>query len=386
MRFSNTSYRTVITSLMLTALCLTVSGSAADRLVIRFFGARSCGECLELKETLLLPLSREYPDRIDLTIYDIDIPEQLELLIRLEEAYDVPVSSPQALFLPDTFLLGYESIKRDGRALIEACLAAPQRWYPVKGMGTKADGGSIDALKRRMDRFSLFGLITAGLLDGVNPCAIATLIFLVSFLTVKKRRPAEVMAIGLAYTATVYITYLLMGVGALAVIEQLIRRLWIARLFKWSIIAFALIVAAFSFKDAFAFKKSGKADAVTLQLPRPVKLLIHRIISSNLSGGRLVTGALVAGFLVTILEAVCTGQFYIPVITALASRMDPKAWAYLLLYNFLFVLPLLIVMVLAWQGLRWEKLSQLMQKRLPLLKVLLGTALVGLSAYLYVNM
>jgi cytochrome c biogenesis protein CcdA len=57
-------------------------------------------------------------------------------------------------------------------------------------------------------------------------------------------------------------------------------------------------------------------------------------------------------------------------------------WLYLIFYNFLFVMPLLVIMVLAYYGLRWDELSRFTQRRLPLLKIIMGTVLLGLALFL----
>ena len=57
-------------------------------------------------------------------------------------------------------------------------------------------------------------------------------------------------------------------------------------------------------------------------------------------------------------------------------------WLYLLLYNMLFVLPLLIIMILAYYGLKWEKLAKTTQENLSLVKILFGIVLIGLAVFL----
>ena len=57
-------------------------------------------------------------------------------------------------------------------------------------------------------------------------------------------------------------------------------------------------------------------------------------------------------------------------------------WMYLLFYNFLFVLPLLAVMILAFFGMRWERLAKAAQSRLTAVKVLFGVVLCGLAVFL----
>jgi cytochrome c biogenesis protein CcdA len=52
------------------------------------------------------------------------------------------------------------------------------------------------------------------------------------------------------------------------------------------------------------------------------------------------------------------------------------------MYNFIFVLPLLAVMVAAYYGMKWTDLSKMMQKHMTLVKLLLGTVMIGLALYL----
>jgi len=87
---------------------------------------------------------------------------------------------------------------------------------------------------------------------------------------------------------------------------------------------------------------------------------------------------------VTLLEAVCTGQVYLPTII-LMTRQDGLrgiGWIYLIMYNFLFIVPLLVVVVLAYFGLRWERLAKITQKHLAFIKILIGVLLCGLAAFL----
>jgi hypothetical protein len=105
-----------------------------------------------------------------------------------------------------------------------------------------------------------------------------------------------------------------------------------------------------------------------------------------MKGGRLIIGTIVTGFLVTLLEAVCTGQVYLPTIVLMtrssSGDMQLTGWLYLIMYNFIFVVPLLTVMIAAYYGMTWNKLAKMTQKNLSLLKVLLGIAMIGLALFL----
>lgn len=355
---------------------------ASPKLTVHFFGSSTCGECAEIRTTLLMPLAREYKDLLDVRIHDIDSDDGFRLLVAMEEKFGVKQSSPQELYLPDTVLLGYESIMKRGKAMIEACLADTGKWA-ASDVAVET-GALAETLRNRFRQFTFIQIVVAGLVDGVNPCAIATMIFLISFLAVQKRKRSEVLAIGLTFTASVFFTYLLLGLGAFKALSMLQSYHWIATGLRWFAVIFAGAVAIVCFRDAIVYKMTGKAKDIKLQLPAALKTRIHKTISGNLSNRNLIVGTAITGFLVTLLEAVCTGQVYLPTIILMtqAEGLKLTGWLLLLFYNFLFVLPLLIVMILAYFGLRWDELSRSTQKNLPLLKTIMGVVLLGLAAFL----
>lgn len=355
-----------------------------QRLEIHFFGSRTCGECLEIKETILKPLAKEFPDLIDLNLHEIEDSESFQLMVSMEELHNISEPSPQELFFPDTYLIGAEEIMASGESLIREILTDPARWKKPESSNPGSPDEYEDELKDRFNQFTFISVLIAGLIDGVNPCAIATMIFLVSFLAHQKRRPSEVITIGLTFTATVYITYLLLGLGVFKVITELDEYRWIALVIRWAAVVAAGIVGIISFRDAFNYKKSGTTDDIVLQMPRSVKLRVHRLISGHLKGRHIIMGAVVTGFLVTLFEAVCTGQVYLPTIILMtrSTGLQLTGWLYLLFYNFLFVLPLLIVMIYAYFGLTWRTMAKITQKNLVLLKLLLGCVMVGLACFL----
>jgi len=363
----------------------TAQSGGGNVLELYFFGSNTCGECLEIKNTLLYPLEKEMGGKLKIHFHDTDDGTSYELMIRLEKQYDVKNPSPQELFMPDTVLLGYASIMASGRDLIMKHLNDPQRQKTSIAVGEPV-GDLNDALRERFSRFTFWGIIAAALVDSVNPCAIATMIFLVSFLATQKRKRSEVLAVGLSFSATVFLTYLLLGVGAFAMLTALKGYYIVSRVIKWSAVILAGGVGIISLVDAFRFKKSGDTKDITLQLPKSVKLRIHKVITENMKGGRLILGTVVTGFLVTLLEAVCTGQVYLPTIVLMtrssSGEMQLTGWLYLILYNFIFVVPLLAVMIAAYYGMTWNKLAKMTQNNLSLLKILLGIAMIGLALFL----
>jgi len=140
----------------------------------------------------------------------------------------------------------------------------------------------------------------------------------------------------MTFTVTVYITYLLLGLGAFHIITGLEEYRWISILIRWSAVAAASIVGIISFRDARAYKKSGVTGNIILQMPRSVKSECINDLRSPEGSPYYLRGSC-NRFLVTLFEAVCTGQVYLPTIILMTRSAGLKltGWLYLLFYNFL---------------------------------------------------
>ncbi|MFW6106931.1 MAG: rhodanese-like domain-containing protein [bacterium] len=355
-----------------------------DKLVVHFFGASTCGKCLKIERNVLKPLAAEHGDNLDIRFHDINEEKGFRLLLAMKKVYGVSGNSVQVLFVADRAISGYADIMNSAEGLVREYLRKPESWYTY--VVRPQTQGLNETLRERMDSFSIWAIIAAGLADGVNPCAIATLIFLISFLTTQKRTRSQVLLIGLCFTVSVYATYLLLGLGAFRALTALEAYHWLSEGMRWTAVGLAGVVAILCFIDAFRYRRTRQTGSIRLQLPKWIKTRIHKVITCKLRGTQLATGAIAAGFLVTLLEAVCTGQVYLPTIVLMtkSSGLRAEGWLYLLLYNGLFVLPLLIIMTLAYFGLTWERLAKATQEHLTFLKVLLGVVLIALAFFLAV--
>ena len=75
-----------------------------------------------------------------------------------------------------------------------------------------------------VNRFHGFGTLAvagAGLLDGINPCAFATIVFFISYMNLVGRGRKEMLIAGGAFALAVFVTYLLVGVGTLSFMSYL---------------------------------------------------------------------------------------------------------------------------------------------------------------------
>ena len=98
--------------------------------------------------------------------------------------------------------------------------------------------------------------------------------------------------------------------------------------------------------------------------------------------------AVVAGFIISFLEFACTGQVYLPTILFVINTPSLRASAvsYLLLYNFMFIVPLLIIFAVVYWGVTSEQLAFFLQRRATTIKLLTSLFFFFLAGILIVSL
>lgn len=238
-----------------------------------------------------------------------------------------------------------------------------------------------------IDRFSSMGWLTvvvAGLIDGINPCAFATLIFFVSYLTLSGRQGKEVLIVGGTFTLGVFLAYLAVGLGLYKVLELVGTTLDVVSNIVYAITGvFCLVLAVLSFLD-YRKAKKGQIDDMLLKLPEPLRKQINATIRKGRNTRNYALGAFLAGVLISFLELACTGQVYLPTIIFVSSipEMRLKALLFLVVYNLLFILPLVVIFVLVYFGTTSKDLTKFLQERAALVKFIMGIIFIALGGWL----
>ncbi len=347
------------------------------------FVSPTCIHCKHFENEYLPVLQEKYKDTVNFIIYDVSKDGNHLILQQTAKKFGKPAAFPTAL-IGDTYMVGYpHEIKTYAESGIEKAL--------LLGKKTEVEQSKPD-VQTAFSKITFWAIMGAGLVDGINPCAFAVIVFFVSFLTVYKYTRKEIIVVGLSYCTAVFIAYVLIGLG-------LFKFLYAMRGFYWVIKAFyiltALLCLAFfvlSLYDFWIYKKTKKSEKMLLQLPKNLKLRIHKIMGFFLrdkheSTWRLALAALAVGFGVSLVEAVCTGQVYLP--TVVLIMQDPnfrlKATIYLLLYNLMFIVPLGLVFALAVAGYESKGFNDFLKKHLGLTKLLLCIVFLALFILLAGN-
>lgn len=205
-------------------------------------------------------------------------------------------------------------------------------------------------------------IVGAAVIDSINPCAFAVLIFLLGYLSLIGS-PKRILRIGLIYIFVVFITYFLAGLGIL----QFFTSFNLAPIISKIAAILLIILGLINLKDFFWYGKG-----ISLAIPESKKPLLEKYIHRV-----SIPGAIVLGFLVAVFELPCTGGIYLGVLCLIAEKCTRwQGIFYLLLYNLIFVLPLLVILALIYLGSSSSKIETWRIKYRRWMKLLAGLFLV----------
>ncbi|YCM44422.1 HEAT repeat domain-containing protein [Verrucomicrobiaceae bacterium 227] len=322
--------------------------------VIAFYKP-GCREC-EKAEKSLADLKQSFPL---LTVERLNIIEQKGLLVNQALCDRLKVSGVGKT--PSFFTQAGAAISPNIRP--EQLSDLLRSTMEIKDDPTWADFDEVemDEAKEKIDEsfsnVTLAIVIFGGLLDGINPCAFATIIFFLSYLQLARRTPREILMVGISFIAAIFLAYFSVGLIFHAAIEKLVEleSFQIARvIMTWVFAFFALLVAVLSLRDGIRASRGSLKD-MSLQLPEFLKNRIRGAIRKRARARNYVIAAFITGIVISFLELACTGQVYAPIVYQIQQgRSD--AVLYLLIYNIAFILPLVVIFILAYRGMTSDAL------------------------------
>lgn len=349
-----------------------------------FFYLKGCLDC-ESKKVELEKWAFNVPD-LRIRTFDLTKEENKTLDEALCQIYHVSESKRGAfrLYIGEDYILedvlNYENFQRlvskyNGKG-------APPPWEKVSQEALK---NGETRIVERFKKFSLSGVLIAGLIDGLNPCAFATIVFLVSYLAFLGKKSREILTYGIIFTFGVFVAYLLAGMGLMAGLRQLSGFPQVTKGIYLGIAIFTFALGIISLYDYVLFRR-GQMEKMKLQLPVALKKKVHRLIrkgTQSKKAGFLGTFAL--GFVIAATEVICTGQLYLPTIGYIMTIPKLRAYAFLnlLFYNVMFIIPLVGVFVAAFWGITSERMALETRKRTGTVKLLTAILFMSLGIFLF---
>jgi cytochrome c biogenesis protein CcdA/thiol-disulfide isomerase/thioredoxin len=316
--------------------------------VYYFYGA-DCPHC-QAVTPVIESLEAKYPDMV---VHKLEIAyneTNAELLNTFFRAYNPPAVDIPAAFIGTTALIGYELTRERLEREIQTCL---QDECP--------DPISLIASPEEPQVPVLAMLIGTALIEGINPCGIAVLIVLLaSLLLVRTKR--QVLFVGLAFIIAVFGTHLLLGLG----IIQVLLLSGVRSLIRAIVIAIVIPAGIINILDFWREKS-------TLAIPTALKPHLGK-----LARVASVPGAVLLGILATLAGLPCTGELYLIMLPRIADLPTQKA-LYLLLYNLLYIVPLVIILLIVYRGTSPDEAESWRKSTRRYMKLIGGLVMLGIG-------
>ncbi len=306
----------------------------------------SCTKCRKTIDDIK-KWSNGHDKKITIKVYDLIIEDNWKKLDGLNKKYAIFSQYPElpVLIYHEKFYAGYEQIQ----ALL-------------------SDNG---AQGKKFDNLSLGIIISAGLLDGINPCVFTVIILLISYLFINLKSRKLVFISGVFYSISVFVTYFLIGLGIFGAVRMLNFFPLVSKIFKYALSAILFILVVLSLIDFLSLSKRKDGNGkLFLKLPGFLQKKIRESIRFEMRDYRIILSSIALGFLVSFFELLCTGQIYFPVIGYMSEMKDKAAGLfYLFIYNLAFILPLAVIFVLVFFGVSSKKIGDFLGNKTGLIKL-----------------
>jgi hypothetical protein len=336
---------------------------------IEMFSRENCPHCRRAS-VFLARLARERP-HLEISVRDVVLePGARTRLLELSEAHAVPPGVP-AFSICDDFVVGFVNEGTTGRRIVELLgLASPAAPASASGRIVVPMLGALDLHTLGLPAFTLL----LGFVDGLNPCAMWVLLFLLSILVnVRDRR--RIVAIAGTFVLVSGLAYFAFMAAWLNVF------LWVglSRPVQMTLGLVAAGVGAINLKDFFAFG-AGPTLAIPDAAKPGIYARVRRIVQAE-SMRAALAGALVLAVLVNFIELLCTAGLP-AVYTQILTLQDLPSWqyyGYLLLYNCAYILDDAVLVTLVVVTLGRHKLQE---EQGRWLKLLSGSVMLALGLLL----
>ncbi|MBC7220407.1 cytochrome c biogenesis protein CcdA [Candidatus Bipolaricaulota bacterium] len=302
---------------------------------VLFTRADGCPDC-RILEALVERWVEQYPG-LGVRQLDLATADAASTFDKLKRMYGADGNAP-GFFAGDVAVVGGQVFlprrapvaldTADGTAAVNDALAQAVR---------TGASSPLDRLRVR-EQLTLGAVIVAAALDSVNPCDFAVLLLLLGTLLVVGKRVKVIWA-GLAFAAGIFVAYYTIGFALYSLVGG-IRAFRVP--FVYAVSALAIVIGLWEMKDLLWYGKW-----FSIEVPEKWKPFVKKLTASVVS----IPGAFVIGLVDSLFLAPCTSGPYIVILTLLSqttSRLQGALW--LLLYNFIFILPMIGITLLVHLG------------------------------------
>lgn len=349
------------------------TGHEGGQVCIIYFYSETCPHCQALKP-FLEGIEQEYAGRIALNRLDVAEIENYNLYNDLCTAKRYAGGTIPLVMIGDEFLVGEDRIRQGLAERIVRWLGEDERICPLESIGTTCEviadaDEAVPGLGTGLVWYkTLPAVVISGLGDGINPCAFAVLIFMMTLLLEVSGNRRRLIRIGTGYITAFVLTNTLLGVLVYWFSDLLFKGSRVPFLIAAGI---AVVAGLINIKDFFWYGKG-----ISLKIPDRAHTVVQKYIILATVPASVVVGVLMAFF-----EAPCSASIYYAILEMLRKHTASLASAlpYIILYNIVFVLPLVVLFLIIYSTGEAKRLEGWRQAKRSWMRLIMGIILLTLG-------
>ena len=217
---------------------------------------------------------------------------------------------------------------------------------------------------------NIFLVIGAAIVDAINPCAFAVLIILLTTILTNTNRKKALFS-GLLFSLSIFISYFLMGLG----LYKAIASVELSYIFLKIVAVLAILIGLFNLKDFLWYGKGFLMEVPMSWRPK---------LKSIITGVTNPIGAFLIGFVVSLFLLPCTSGPYFVILSLLGNQETfYKAIMYLVLYNIIFVTPMVAITSIVYFGFNPEQAEKFRINKVKILHLIAGILMLSMGIYIW---
>ncbi len=218
-----------------------------------------------------------------------------------------------------------------------------------------------------IDLPTLSVVLISAAIDSINPCAIGVLILMVSVVLGGKGSLRKLLFLGGLYIFAIFVTYLAAGLGLIYFLGKV--PIYVSEYLSIFVGSFVILAGLLEIKDFFWY-----GEGFSLQIPH---FFAEKI--KDYSKNVTIAGVILLGSFVAAVELPCTGAPYLAIITLLSLNFNIQAFFLLIIYNIIFVSPLVFILLAVAAGTKVEKFHAWKESGKGYMRLAIGLSLIALG-------
>ncbi len=337
------------------------------------FYSEYCPHCANLYSFL-----QQNQDLYNIEIHAFKVRENAQLFRKYLEVYEVPEydwGKVPTMFFSDSYCLGdtpcmaafLEKVGEPGE--IDTSCPSLEKEKPV-----------LPGKEEHRKSLSFLGITGLALVDAINPCALAVLVILLTTILLRfPKQKRKVLFSGFSFSFAIFLLYFVMGILIVLGFKSVTGLTSLGGIWLYKLLGvFAILIGLLNIKDYFRYGKG-----FLMEVPVSWRPNMRKIIESTTSP----LGAFFVGVVVSLFLLPCTAGPYFVAGGILSGVSWSAAIPWLFYYNFLFILPMLVITLLIYMGFAAiERVSEWREQHLRTLHLFAGIVLVVLGIILILGL